>query len=227
MKFLLLSFLLLTSTYSYAKESLALVLSTTGTVKVKNGIKKKRVKRGSELSEKTLLLTSKNATAVVGMRDGSQVVLDENSILQFISNNEITQKQGAVYYKIASRDVKNRLRVKTDFAIIGIKGTRFIVNSDDKKNVLLKSGKVGIESPTGQFALYKEKEMAEFEAFKAKTDKEFEEYKAEQMKEFVGYVKEFDLSQGSMVSFDGKNANSAKMNRDAKKQFSKFEKLLR
>ena len=227
MKFLLLSFLLLTSTYSYAKESLALVLSTTGTVKVKNGIKKKRVKRGSELSEKTLLLTSKNATAVVGMRDGSQVILDENSILQFMSNNEITQKKGAVYYKIASRDVKNRLKVKTDFAIIGIKGTRFIVNSDDKKNVLLKSGKVGIESPTGQFALYKEKEMAEFEAFKAKTDKEFEEYKAEQMKEFVGYVKEFDLSQGSMVSFDGKNANSAKMNRDAKKQFSKFEKLLR
>lgn len=226
MKALLFTLYIFVSTNLFAQESIALILSTEGIVKVKDGIRKHKASRGVQLSENNLLLTSKNSSAVVGMRDGSKVVLDANSILKFVSNNELQQKSGAAYYEIASRDVKNRLKVSTDFAIIGIKGTKFIVNADKTKNLLLKEGKVGVASPSGKFSLYKDKEMSEYELYKAKMQKDFDEYKASQEREFIAFVKEFDLSQGRMVSFDKSRADNTKMNQDAKKQFKHFEKLL-
>jgi len=225
-KIIALVMLLIMAVSLEAKEVVGVIASLHGIVKVKDGIKKKRVKKNTQLFEGNLVTTSEGASAVLKLNDGSKVVLDEKSSLNFPAKNSIKQAGGAVYYEIASRDATNHLKVATDFAIIGIKGTKFIVNAASSKNVLLDEGKVGIENPKGEYALYKEKEMSEYEKYKAKTDKEFAAYKAKQEKEFVAFVKEFDLQAGHMVSFDGNRAEDASMSKKSKEEFAKFRALL-
>ena len=190
-------------------SSLGIVQKVDGIVKVKHkdSIRKSKVKSGYEIQSGDILSTFRHSHAVLKLADRSSVVLDERSVIAFETPLGWKQQGGKIYYKITSKDVRNKLKIKTPFAIIGIKGTTFIVAANEKKSyVALDEGLIGIASIKEEFRLYKKRVMAEYENYVKKQRREFEKFKKEQDGYIVTTTKEFDLHAGNVVSFSGKKA---------------------
>ncbi len=205
------------------------VENTKGTVKVKSegSFKKSKVKKGSEIKEGDLVITSKRASAVIKLSDGSTVILDASSSIHFPSIKNAEQKSGKIFYKITSRDAKNSLKIKTPFAIIGIKGTTFIVNTNKgKEAVALKEGLIGIASIKEQFALYRKDVMAKYNNYVNDQMSEFEKYKRGQQEPKPEMTKEFDLKQGNIVSFSANKVKETAWAENNDKDFAAFEKQM-
>jgi len=214
----------------FGSEIVAKVKLLHGVVKVKkeNSIKKKRVHVDDFLYKGDMVITSRNSSAKILLKDGSTLILDEKSTLHFNSMVSAEQTGGKIFYKITSRDKKHHLKVKTPFAIIGIKGTTFIVNAKPKQqSVSLKEGLIGVESIKGEFELYKKRVLAEFEIYKARQMADFEAYKAAQNQyQKVAQTKSFDLKAGNKISFSGNVVKEDPLEkRDS--GFKHFEKLLK
>ena len=213
----------------------AKVQSCKGIVKVKasHSIKKRVVKVGMRINSGDMLISSKASAAELLLSDNSSVVLDAEATLRFASLQQLEQKKGKIFYKITSRDAKNSLKVKTPFAIIGIKGTTFIVNASQNASVSLKEGLLGITSINKEFKLYKEKLQEEFEAFKKEGDTSIEEQKDafEAYKRSQGAtakferVKSFHLQAGKRVSFSGAEVKEKSFSKEEREAFSYFARL--
>jgi len=209
-------------------NTLGVVQKVEGIVKVKpkDSIKKKKIKNGYEIQRGDIISTFRNSNSVLKLKDNSIVVLGKKSAISFLTQNNIEQNKGKIYYKITSSDVSNKLKIKTKFAIIGIKGTTFIINSDTNGSyVALKEGLIGIESMKEQFILYKKQVMQQYKNYVNKQMTEFKKYKQDQISDVVEMTKEFDLHAGKVVSFEGNKATMDKL--DSQKEFEEFEKLLK
>ncbi|WP_373036785.1 FecR domain-containing protein [Sulfurimonas sp.] len=219
---------LLAVTVANASSALGSVELAKGNVKVKSegSFKKSKVTKGLEVKKGDLITTSKNANAIIKLLDGSILVLDSSSTLHFASANMAEQEMGKVYYKITSRDAKNSLKVKTPFAIIGIKGTTFIVDSGEKSSVKLKEGIVGIQSMKEEFELYRKAVQEEYNKYISEQQSEFEKYKAQQQKGAALMTKEFDLQAGNTISFDGQKVDEKAWTKEDEAEFERFEKLM-
>jgi ferric-dicitrate binding protein FerR (iron transport regulator) len=157
------------------------------------------------------------------LSDGSKVILDERSKLKILGKSDLAHEEGKVYYHIKKRGSKG-LKVSTKFAIIGVKGTKFIINAEEgSQGVSLKEGLVGIDSLQGEFELHKKKEMDEFAAYQAKINGEFESYKKALQEEFVTYVSSFDLKPGKSVRFSKNRVDESEDLEKIIKDFSAFE----
>ncbi len=124
--------------------------------------------------------------------------------------------------------MKNSLKIKTDFAIIVIKGTTFIINANKKnKSVSLKEGLIGVKSIEKEFELYRQKIQEEFANYVSKQQLEFQKYKDSQNRYAVAELtKEFDLKEQHRISFFGKRVNEDKWSEKDDKEFEHFEKLV-
>ena len=220
-------FLFLLFAVVVSANSLGIVQKVDGIVKVKHkdSIKKSKVKKGYEIQAGDILSTFRGADAVLKLADGSDVVVGERSVIAFADTLEFKQSGGKIFYKITSKDAKNKLKIKTDFAIIGIKGTTFIVSADQNSSyVALKEGLIGIASIKEEFQLYKRKVMSEYEAFVKQQQEGFEKYKRQQDEYIVTMAKEFDLEAGKIVSFKGEKAIEDPLPSD--EEFKTFEQML-
>jgi hypothetical protein len=214
----------------YANGVIGTVNEIEGIVKVstEGSIKKSNVTKGQEIKEKDLVSTSKNASVVIKLKDDSTIILDESATVHFPSQKEVSQQEGKIYYKITSRDASNALKVKTPFAIIGIKGTTFIVSADaNNSNVKLQEGLIGVASIKQEFELYRKKVQQEFENFMKKQQSAFEEYKNAQQPGFAQITKEFDLKAGNTVSFDGNKVHENAWTEADEAEFKRFEAMMR
>jgi FecR-like protein len=218
----------LSVTLASASAVLGSVELSKGNVKVKSegSFKKSKVTKGLDIKKGDLITTSKNANAVIKLLDGSTLVLDASSTLHFASANMAEQETGKVYYKITSRDAKNALKVKTPFAIIGIKGTTFIVDSGEKASVKLKEGVVGIQSIKEEFELYRKAVQAEYNKYLSEQEAEYQKYLNEQNKGAALLTKEFDLQAGNTISFDGQKVDEKAWTKEDDAEFERFEKLM-
>jgi len=219
---------LMSVTVASASATLGSVEMAKGNVKVKSegSFKKSKVKKGLEVKKGDLITTSKNANAVIKLKDGSTLALDASSTLHFASANMAEQEEGKIYYKITSRDAKNALKVKTPFAIIGIKGTTFIVDSGDTASVKLKEGVVGIQSMKEEFELYRKQVQAEYNKYLSEQEAAYQKYLNEQNKGAALLTKEFDLQAGNTISFDGQKVNESAWTKEDDEEFERFEKLV-
>ena len=220
-------FLLLLLGLSLSANSLGIVQKVDGIVKVKHkdSIKKSKVKQGDAILPGDILSTFRNSHAVLKLSDGSDVVLGERSVIAFDDSLDFEQKSGKIFYKITSKDVKNKLKIQTDFAIIGIKGTTFIINADQNSSyVALKEGLIGIKSLKEEFQLYKKRVLSEYEAFLKRQQKEFEKFKKEHEEYVVTMTREFDLEAGKIVSFHGEKAIEDPLKNQ--EEFKTFEQML-
>jgi len=237
MKFFILSFLISLFTYLQAIESIGTVISFKGNVKVKakGSIKKQRVSKGNPIHAGDLFVSSKKSSVVLKLIDGSLIVLDELSSIYFNSIYNAQQLDGKILYKITSRNAKNSLKIKTPFAVIGIKGTTFIVSATKKDaSVKLKEGHIGIASLNADFELYRKKVQKEFNDYKAKQDTamqaqldNFENYKKGQEKyATMQKTKEFDLEAGNSISFNAQIAKEKSFSKDDNSAFAHFSQLI-
>lgn len=203
------------------------VVAVKGTVKLKTekSIKKVKIDAGYTLQSGDMIISSKDSYAKLKMKDDSLIVLDKNSIIRFLSSSELKQERGKIYYKITHKEVKNPLHVRTNFAIIGIKGTVFIVKAEEKKEVLLQKGVVEISSIKEEFALYKKRVNDEFKKFKETQNKDFENYK-QSLYEKVKMTKSFDLYNMNKVEFDGNKVRENSFEESDKNEFEYFKTLI-
>ncbi len=211
-----------------AEPFIALVVKQEGRAKLlRHGeVRKRRAENGQQLFPGDMLITSAGAMLELRMFDGSTVILNGDSRLTFISPNELDQGEGSVYYNIRPRLVDRQLSVKTEFVVIGVKGTTFVVatRADDRR-VSMKEGLVGVEALVGEFELYREKELDEFQRYQQQQLKEFEEYKAKQQREFVAFVREFELAASRTVSFDDNKAYEQANDEAVEAEFNRFEEF--
>ena len=229
MRALLLSIFIVLFTSASANVTIGKVAKVSGTVKVKSSgsIKKSRVKSGFDIVEGDLIITSKKASAVLKLLDGSDVVLDASSSIHFASSVDAEQKNGKIYYKITSRDAKHTLKVKTPFAIIGIKGTTFVVNATQNASVTLKEGLIGIKSIKEEFELYRKSVEAAYNKYVDEQMSEFDKFKNQQNRYAKPIkTKEFDLESGNRVSFSDNSVKEDAWTKDDDAEFARFEALL-
>jgi len=228
MKSIFITLILLFSTLLQASAVIGTVETVTGSVKVKSegSIKKSKIKIGQEIKEGDLVTTSRKGKTVIKLVDGSSIVLDISSSVHFAANNSIEQKGGKVFYNITSRNAKNSLKVKTPFAIIGIKGTTFVINSsEDKKSVALKEGKIGVASATPQtFNLYRKEILAKYNEFVNAQMDGFDKFRGiEKPKPEV--TREFDLKAGNVISFEGNTVKESAWGANDDAEFGNFESM--
>ncbi len=230
-KFLLyifVAFFTLASAATTASLVVGSVELTKGNVKIKSegSFKKSKLSVGLKIKKGDLITTSKKATAVIKLLDGSTLVLDASSMLHFTSSSILEQKEGKIYYKISSRDAKNSLKVKTPFAIIGIKGTKFIVKANGDSSVSLKEGVIGIKSIKEEFELYRKVIQAKYNKYLTQQEAEYQKYLSEQNKAAAIMTKEFDLQAENTISFDGQKVNERAWTKEDDAEFERFEKLM-
>ena len=222
------AFLFLFLSSALFANAIGIVHKVDGIVKVKHAssIKKSKLKKGDLIQEGDIVSTFRKSHAVLKLQDGSNVVVGPKSVISFENALAFAQNEGKIYYKITSKDLKNKLKIKTNFAIIGIKGTTFIVGADDNSSfVALKEGLIGIASIKEEFRLYKQKVMSEYEAYVRKQKEGFEKFKKAQEEYVVTQTKEFDLEAGHVVSFEQNKAVEKPLK--TKEEFAAFEKLLK
>lgn len=220
-------FFIFMSAFGFCEENIY-VLKTEGSVFYlkKGSFMKKAAKQGMNLFKGDVIITGEKSNAVISLFDGSSVIVDENSKFKINTESSFEQEQGKAYYSIEKQEQKG-IEVKTPFAVIGVKGTEFIVNStSENQSVALKKGLLNIESLKDQFELRRKKELSAFEAFMEKTKSAFTDYKEKQKKEFVEFVDKFELKPDKMVSFSNNIVNEDELSKELDKEFEKFRSLL-
>lgn len=216
--------------YLYASTTVGTVELLKGIVKIKSesSIKKSKVKVGQVINAGDMVISSKNSSVKLNLLDGSVLVLDARSSIHFTSLKEAEQIEGKVLYKITSRNSKNSLKVKTPFAIIGIKGTIFIINATEDPSVSLQEGLIGVSAIDAEFELYRKKVQKEFDDYLSAQDLAFEEFKNEQDKYAIAEpTKEFDLEAGNKISFNGLIVNEDAFEKGDESDFEYFENLIK
>ncbi len=228
MKIFFISILLAVFSVLNASSVIGLVQKAEGNVKVKSegSFKKSKVKTGLEIKSGDLLSTSKKATAVLKLVDGSIIVLDTSSSIHFKTPSDAEQTEGKIYYKITSRDAKNSLKIKTPFAIIGIKGTTFVVNAGENASVKLQEGLIGVTSIKEDFKLYRKAVQAEYDKYISEQQTAFEKYKSDLKKGNLEITKEFDLHAGNTISFSDNEVNEKAFSKDDDAEFERFKKMM-
>lgn len=137
--------------------------------------------RGDKVSETPIsvdytqkIRTYSNSKARIKLRDGSKILVAEKATLDFRDERNIEVHNGRVFFSINKRDAAKSLNIITKTAVIGVKGTRFMVEANDgTATVHLDEGVVEVET----VEQFKDKMMSEFEAYKRQLNKEFKEYK--------------------------------------------------
>ncbi len=228
MKLILILYIAFFSVVIQAQMLVGTVTKYDGRIKIlhEGTIKKNLIHKQQKIVAGDLLLSSKKSYAVITLVDKSQIVMDANSVLHFASLNSLNQKKGKIFYKITPRKAKNFLKIKTAFAIIGIKGTTFVVNAGKKSAVTLKEGLIRINSIKKEFELYRLQEKAEFHNYVSKQNAAFEKFKALKTPVKPLQTKAFDLKAGNSIVFDKNKVDETSIGKEERLNIKYFEKLL-
>ncbi|MGM0418895.1 MAG: FecR domain-containing protein [Thermodesulfobacteriota bacterium] len=193
----------------------------------KDGFRKNFAEENQGVIPGDLIITGKESTAVIKSGESSFIIIEQNSKFKINEAGVYNQEEGKTFYSIEKKEQKG-IQVKTPFAVIGVKGTEFIVNADkDSQSVALDRGLINIKSLKDKFELHRKEDLSAFESFMEKTKSAFTDYKEKNRKEFVEYVDEFDLKPDKMVSFSDSRAKEEDISEEMSKEFDKFRAMLK
>ena len=145
--------------------------------------------------------------AYVKMTDGSRLLLRDQSSVLVKDSRQIRVLKGKVLFSIAKRKPSQEpFQVATRVAKLGIRGTRFVVETGEKNdqfNIYLKEGEVSLTPEGEQFKLYRDRQHQEFKAFVDSEQQAFEDYKSKQQEAFVKFVREYEMRPNSGIAING------------------------
>lgn len=190
-----------------------------------------RVPPGSTIS------TGENGKVIVKLRDSGFAVLDNRSKLQVNRAGNgalgaLRQVTGWIYYALARTGSGARqVQVQTPTAVLGIRGTRFLVVVQPHRNeVGMRKGSVSVESPEGEFELNRTDERAEFDGFKEqgraaieKDKAEFQKYQEATKAEFLEYTRQFTLRANRQAVFDGRKVREGALSAELQREMEAAE----
>ena len=180
-----------------------------------------------ELFVKDILKTDFSSMAFVKLLGVNKLVLMENSVLYIEGIDRLNFEEGRAVFQIRKREESRGLKVRVRSVIIGIKGTRFVVDAKgDSIGIFLKDGLLTVRKMVGEFIRYKKKEEEEFEEFRREIEEgireekeEYEKFKRETEKEFREFVKEFELKPGSAVIIEGSEVRDVEIPPEVEEEF--------
>jgi len=121
------------------------------------------VKKGIFLYPKDAIKTQVGGKAELFLVNGTNVVIDENSIFTLKENMEKSNKGISVFLnagKIWNKVVKGtHYEVETFYAVASVKGTEFTVNADNKMTVAVNSGAVMVSNSKGSNLVSKSEQV--------------------------------------------------------------------
>ncbi|MEF3192294.1 MAG: FecR family protein [Campylobacterales bacterium] len=177
---------------------------------------------GMALQVGQTLKTRLASKANVKLTDNTKIIVGPNSALELIEEKKIAATGPKILFKVSKQTDTKGLTITTPSAIIGVRGTTFLVSSEgDHQTIYLKEGELSIKPWKGQFKSYLESMQAEF----AEYAKEFDEYKANIMKEYAHYVDEVTMKGGMAISIDGNNVRATKITPEIEAAFQELEKF--
>ena len=172
-----------------------------------------------ELFVKDILKTDYSSMAFVKLLGYDKMVVMENSVLYLEGVDRLNFESGRAVFQIKKRGGTVGLKIRVKSVLIGVKGTRFaVVSEEDKIGIFLKDGELSVKKMVGEFIRYKKKEEEAFEEFKQEFEEgirmekeEFEEFKRQTEREFREFVKEFTMKAGTAVMIVGSEVRDVKI----------------
>ncbi len=130
----------------------AKVLSSTGAVQiVRQTAKGVKLRAGDELFSRDVIKTGPGGRVVIGLRDGSQAVISENTTVEIKDTNNSPRTifnilRGKTRIKIEKLGGKpNPYRITTPTTVIAVRGTIFdVFVKDDETKVFVDEGEVSV-----------------------------------------------------------------------------------
>ena len=186
--------------------------------------------KGMEITKGMEIKTNGDQKIAIKTRSGDVLIAGKNATIKIKEPGFFSHLFGKIYYFIAPRQ-NNKVKVTTSMATIGIRGTKFIIDSEEAnegtETVSLASGKLNFESNDDElFELYHQRELTEFEMYKRQQMAEYAEFKQNMMDEFVAYKSSIDLDDGFALKFVGKKATRIKLDEKIDDEFAEFEQFI-
>lgn len=185
-----------------------------------------------------VVTTGADGRAVVKVGDSGFVVVERNSTLEIEhaigAANLFRQVNGMIFYAMnRMRAGMKPVQVRTATAVIGVRGTRFlVVEEEGRKEIGMRKGQVTVTSPREEFEIHRKQVEDEFAAFRkegsdaiARERREFEAYRAQNAREFVEFKREFQLGKDRMVSFDGRRVTETALGEQTRREMESLEQF--
>ncbi|HEY6021492.1 MAG TPA: FecR domain-containing protein [Candidatus Paceibacterota bacterium] len=195
---------------------------------------RERARVGTVLGAGETLRTAEDSKAAIRSKAGDTFILDAAAAARVRNEkNTLQQLIGKIMYLFTpGLHVERTVQVQT--AVMGIRGTTFVVNAEqDKAAVGLREGVLEVSSTDEGFNVYQRRETDEFEAFKQRDrekvremKKEYEKYRAQVKEEFVAFKKSFQLNANQSLSIAGDKAVISSLDEDAIKTMRRLEEFI-
>lgn len=192
-----------------------------------NSVRSKRLKKEPhDLYVSDIVRTKKDSKAFLTLTDNSKLVLDENSIIHFNGVKQISAEKGIVLFDIKKQGDLKGLKITTKTAVIGIKGTQFIIDTNSNSlKLYMKEGLVNVEAINEGTFEHHIKDKQSYKDYLKDMFTSFSEYKQKQQEEFVEFVKSIDVPENKAISINGNILEDIPIPDHIQEQFKLLDEL--
>lgn len=220
--------LLAENTNVISSETIATIEKIDGSARLlrEGELRKRKVSLGDNLIAGDILSTSPSGKIRLKLYDDSSVTIGNKSTIKILTRYQIEQSAGKAFYQIKKRIDQHKLSIITDFVLIGVKGTTFLVsNTDEQQAVSLQEGDLNMQSLAEEFELYRLAADAGWKNFQKQSDDSFSQFKQSQQpgSQEAEFVKSFQLAAGRSVSFDNNKTVEELFNDNLIEEMKEFE----
>jgi hypothetical protein len=193
--------------------------------------------RHDRLRVGTTVKTGAASRLLLRFKNGDQMALGPQSRLTLQPQKIIEHHRGEAFFRSAAQKVRSlsdrSFQIRTPTAVIGIRGTEFIVDVAQKEAILLREGALHLTPKSGRFELYKEQaaegvaqKKRAFEAYRTQMQKAFRAHKAEVQYAFEAYVQSVSLKPMRRISLEGGRAYEGALAKEELARFEAFDAFL-
>lgn len=214
---------------SETAEKVGAISSINGRVTLYDGVSPRGEKvenTETPIFVKNRVATKSSSTAIINMIAEDKIALTENSMLTIEGINTYKPEEGKVVFSIKTRGQTAGLNIQLKTAVIGVKGTEFLIDTtaDGEQDCYLKEGEVEVTPIEGQFKKYMEVQMDEYEAYVRKMAGEYDQYLKELEEQYVEYVDKIVIKAGNAWSIRGNEVRKLEFTEDINSAFDLLDK---
>jgi hypothetical protein len=175
---------------------------------------------------KNRIATKSSSTAVISMLAEDKIALTENSMMTIEDINTYKPEGGKVVFSIKTRGQASGLNIALTSAVIGVKGTEFLIdtNEDGRQDCYMKEGVVEVTPLHGQFKKYMEVKVDEYEAYVRKMMGDYDQYVKKLQEEYVEYVDKLVIKAGNAWSITGNEVHKLEFTPEIEDAFKLLDK---
>jgi len=177
---------------------------------------------GAAVAVADQLRTKADSKALLEFLDGSQAMVTADSALSIKGLKRFAPQGGRVLFEIKSQGGVAGVLIDTPTAVLGVKGTRFVVEPQDGgARVYLEEGELAVTAKRGEFRMGKPRGVS-----RPAVDPKVEAFKKRLDEEFTQALREFHMPAGTAISIRGQEVEAIGFSPGAVEAFDEFEQWL-